>query len=133
MKRNRKGSIRTKCVLLRKLYDTIPEELRTKEVTQAYNIIFDEFDGYHQNPYNSFRGCITRILHWELDSKLQNEGNEFYIESESGEHCLSFREHRVDGLQGRNGGIIFRGFPDTGYTADKGIQLRNPYGWSTPI
>lgn len=117
--------------LVCELYQAIPEEARTEKVQNAFEALYKEFNKYEQHPYDSFRNCIFRILQWELNSKLQNDGNEYYIGSEFGEYCLSFGEHRVDGLHGLCGGIIFHGFPETGYKENGSVQLEGSYGWST--
>lgn len=118
------------CMVM-KLYQTIPEEVRTPEIDNICDALYNEFNKYESHPYDSFRDCIFRILQWELNSQLQNEGNEYHIGSEFGQHCLSFGEHRVDGLHGLCGGIIFHGFPETGYQENGSVQIEGCYGWST--
>lgn len=117
--------------LLWELYQSIPKEAQIERIDEVFNALYNEFNKYEQHPYDSFQNCIFRILQWELNSQLQNEGNEYFIGSEFGEHCLSFSEHRVDGRYGLCGGIIYHGFPDTGYKENGSVQLEGSYGWST--
>ena len=117
--------------LVYKLCEAIPKEAMTDEVMQALDDLNKEFNQYEAHPYNSFQDCIMRILSFEINSQMQDEDNYYVIGSEYGEHCLSFGEHRADGRQGLCGGIIFHGFPDTGYMQNGSVQLTAGYGWAT--
>ncbi len=117
--------------LVYKLCEVIPQEVMTDEIAQALDDLNKEFNQYEPHPYNSFQDCIMRILMFELNSQTQDEDNYYVIGSEYGEHCLSFGEHRADGRQGLCGGIIFHGFPETGYKQNGSVQLTAGYGWST--
>lgn len=117
--------------LVYKIHNAIPEEAQTEEINQAFDALFQEFNAFEPHPYNSFQDCIIRILSFELNSQAQDENNYYVIGSEYGEHCLSFGEHRADGRAGLCGGIIFHGFPETGYKQNGSVQLDASYGWST--
>lgn len=45
-------------------------------------------------------------------------------------HCFYFEIKREDGSLYMNGGIIFHGFPETGYQQNGSVQLDRTWGWS---
>lgn len=117
--------------LLGKLYMAIPPEKQTAEIDKAFDILSKEFNRFENHPYDSFQEIMVRMLRMECNSQLYNSDNEYIIGSDWDKYCLGFHENRVDGLCGLAGGIIFHGFPESGYRENGSVQIEPAYGWQT--
>lgn len=74
----------------------------------------------------TFDACFSRLL-----ARSTNENvKEVIVTSEHGEHCFFFREVYENGGTGICGGIIFHGFPDSGYKENGSVMLSPSFGWS---
>lgn len=47
------------------------------------------------------------------------------------EYCFTFYIEREDGTCYLNGGIIFHGFPGSGYNTNGSVMIEPQYGWHT--
>lgn len=53
------------------------------------------------------------------------------ISSDFCEHSFCFALYREDGSLWMNGGLIFHGFPESGYKTNGSVQLSGSYGWAS--
>ena len=73
----------------------------------------------------TFGNCMMRLLSfltWDNADKVR-------LTREWGEHCFYFEVYRADGSVMLNGGVIFHGFPESGYKQNGSAQIDPSYGW----
>lgn len=73
----------------------------------------------------TFSNCMMRLLSyltWNNADKVQLAGD-------WDEHCFNFAVLRADGSIMLNGGVIFHGFPESGYKQNGSVQIDPSYGW----
>lgn len=74
---------------------------------------------------NTFSNCIMRLLSY----MTWDDAEMVRLSRDWGEHCFNFGVYRADGSLILNGGVIFHGFPESGYQQNGSVQLCPSYGW----
>ena len=73
----------------------------------------------------TFEKCIFRLVTFST----WNNAAEVRLCSDFGEHCFYFVVLDVEGRTMMNGGVIFHGFPESGYKQNGSVQIDPSYGW----
>lgn len=74
----------------------------------------------------TFGDCMLRVMNYFAWKDVK----EVNIYNDYDENCFYFTVVREDNSMAMNGGIIFHGFPETGYLQNGSVQLEKRYGWS---
>lgn len=100
-------------------------EIHCKEaLKEALDLAYEHED-------TTLRNILKRLMEREMNAQLDGEEMTIHIRRESGgKHCFLFSEVWANpNKYGLVGGIIFHGFPETGYKENFSVQLTPEYGW----
>ena len=73
----------------------------------------------------TFSNCMMRLLSY----LTWNNADKVRLTRDWDEHCFNFAVLRADGSVMLNGGVIFHGFPESGYKQNGSVQIDPSYGW----
>lgn len=73
----------------------------------------------------TFSNCMMRLLSY----LTWNNADKVRLTRDWGEYCFNFAVLRADGSVMLNGGVIFHGFPESGYKQNGSVQIDQSYGW----
>lgn len=104
------------------VYTKVPVKISNISLSKLKELISD----CHAHNDNSLLDCLKRFHQYRRVAKEQM----IFVSYNPGCNEFTFGEY-INGEWGLCGGIIFHGWPETGYKENNSVQLTPGYGWST--
>ncbi len=95
-------------------------EIRCKEyLRNAFDLAYEHND-------KTLERCVMRLVKYSIQPWCER----VMLRKDSfGDNCFYFECYDENGNCGLNGGIIFHGFPESGYRQNGSVQIDPSYGW----